>query len=276
MTEPTEHFFHTGSAALNYAEWSGGGPRLLLIHGWGGAWQTWENVADGLAKRFHLYAVDLRGFGRSGRTTESDTRETWINDLAALVDHIAPASEKILVAGHSLGGWVTLCLPSLRPGRIAGILMEDPFTGPGSQIASRSASAPDEHEREADELAALRSVDEAAKTIRLQHPDFSDHVIDRLGYMRFMTDPGLVRRRASQSPPRDYVEEMRSVDCQALLLQGNVDKGGIMPDGEAKRVATLIPDCQVVKWDNVGHSMHLARPHDFVRAAERFFKGVAD
>lgn len=273
MTQPIERFFHTGSVALNYAEWPGDGPRLLVVHGWGGAWQTWENIVPSLAKRFHLYGVDLRGFGRSGRTAPTDTRDAWVEDVAALVDHLVPPGQQIFVAGHSLGGWVSMCLPSKLPGRIAGIVMEDPFTGPGSQISSRVSTSADEHEREAEEIESLRSIAEAEELVRGRFPDFSEEVVKRLAFMRFNTDPGLVRRRGTQPPPRDYAEELRAVDCPALLLQANVDKGGIVPDSEAKRVSSLIPDCELVKWDNVGHSMHLARPHDFVRLLERKFKG---
>jgi pimeloyl-ACP methyl ester carboxylesterase len=275
MTESTERFFHTGSVALNYAEWPGEGPRLLLIHGWGGAWQGWENVISSLVKRFTVTAVDLRGFGRSGRSTDRDSRDTWTDDVAALVQHIVPAEERLFVAGHSLGGWVTMCLPSRLPGRIAGTVMEDPFTGPASQIANRVSTTPVDHDQEADEMAALRSVDEAAAGIRERYPDFSEQVVGRLAYMRFMTDPELVRRRAKQPTPRTYEEEMRAVDCPALVLQANVDKGGIMSDAEAERVKSLIPACTVVKWDNVGHSMHLARPHDFVKLLERFVRDAA-
>ncbi len=43
----------------------GEGPTLLLIHGIGGDWRTWEPVLDGLALNHHVVAVDLPGHGGS-------------------------------------------------------------------------------------------------------------------------------------------------------------------------------------------------------------------
>ena len=36
----------------------GEGPCLLLIHGIGGDWRTWEPVLEGLARQHHVVAVD--------------------------------------------------------------------------------------------------------------------------------------------------------------------------------------------------------------------------
>src|SRR5438034_625538 len=43
----------------------GVGPPLVLIHGRGGAATTWFSWLPSLARRFHVLAVDLPGFGSS-------------------------------------------------------------------------------------------------------------------------------------------------------------------------------------------------------------------
>jgi len=45
----------------------GEGPTVLLIHGIGGDWRTWEPVLDGLARQHRVVAVDLPGHGGSGK-----------------------------------------------------------------------------------------------------------------------------------------------------------------------------------------------------------------
>lgn len=43
----------------------GTGKPLLLVHGLGSSWQTWQPVLDGLAARRQVIAVDLPGFGET-------------------------------------------------------------------------------------------------------------------------------------------------------------------------------------------------------------------
>ncbi len=41
----------------------GSGKPLLLIHGIGGSWRSWQTILDGLAATREVIAVDLPGFG---------------------------------------------------------------------------------------------------------------------------------------------------------------------------------------------------------------------
>jgi pimeloyl-ACP methyl ester carboxylesterase len=75
------------------------------------------------------------------------------------------------------------------------------------------------------------------------------------------------------SPSKDvdlFEDLFRAIQCPTLLIQGNVEKGGIMTDEEAARVIGLIPNSRLLSWPKVGHSPHIARNHDFIRAAKRF------
>ena len=64
-----EQLFDTGEVSINYA--TGGGPEspaLLLIPGQTESWWGYEAAIDLLKDDFQVFAVDLRGQGRSGRT----------------------------------------------------------------------------------------------------------------------------------------------------------------------------------------------------------------
>src|SRR6185295_271264 len=51
---------------LHY-EVAGRGPAVVLVHGLGGFGASWRHTIDALASRATVYAVDLPGFGRSGK-----------------------------------------------------------------------------------------------------------------------------------------------------------------------------------------------------------------
>ena len=50
----------------------GGGPPVLLLHGYPESQVTWHRVAPRLAERFSVYVPDLRGYGDSSRPTDGD------------------------------------------------------------------------------------------------------------------------------------------------------------------------------------------------------------
>ncbi|MCD0171074.1 alpha/beta fold hydrolase, partial [Deinococcus sp. 23YEL01] len=43
----------------------GQGRPLLLLHGLGSNWRTWQPVLDGLSRQREVIAVDLPGFGHT-------------------------------------------------------------------------------------------------------------------------------------------------------------------------------------------------------------------
>ena len=43
----------------------GTGKPLLLIHGLGGSWRSWEPIFENLSKERDVIAIDLPGFGMS-------------------------------------------------------------------------------------------------------------------------------------------------------------------------------------------------------------------
>ena len=79
-------------------------PTVLLVHGITGNAVSWAGVADELAGRAELIAVDLRG-----RAGSRDVAGPWgieqdAADLAAVLD--ALDLDQVVLAGHSLGAFV--------------------------------------------------------------------------------------------------------------------------------------------------------------------------
>ena len=69
--EIQEQTFDTGIVTINYAEGPPSGPPLILLHGGSARWQNSESAIQELAPRWHVYAPDFRGHGRSGRVPGS-------------------------------------------------------------------------------------------------------------------------------------------------------------------------------------------------------------
>lgn len=95
-------------------------PKLLLVHGaWHGAW-CWEKYfAPWLRERGHqVETIDLPGHGTPG-----PQRIPWlsVSDYVDAVEGIVKRSDRpVIVAGHSMGGFVVQKLMERRPEQLAG------------------------------------------------------------------------------------------------------------------------------------------------------------
>lgn len=100
----------------------GAGESLLLIHGLGGSWRSWEPVLDGLAAEREVIAPDLPGHG----DTPPLDGETSIETLADSVTDFMDAQDLtgVDVVGNSMGG--RLVLELARRGEVGDTVALDP------------------------------------------------------------------------------------------------------------------------------------------------------
>ena len=113
-----------GPVRLAYRE-SGAGSAapVVLLHALGETADDWAEVAAALSRSWHVYAVDLRGHGRSdwpGRYTLPLLRD----DVTGFLDALGLG--QVTLIGHSMGGAVAYLLAMRHPGRVRRLVLEDP------------------------------------------------------------------------------------------------------------------------------------------------------
>ena len=121
-----EHLCDLGEVQMNYATaGEPANPPLLLIPGQTESWWGYEAAMPLLAERFQVFAVDLRGQGRSTRTPG---RYTWDNFGNDLVRFMATAiGRPAYVSGLSSGGVLSAWLSAYAmPGQVRAAVYEDP------------------------------------------------------------------------------------------------------------------------------------------------------
>jgi pimeloyl-ACP methyl ester carboxylesterase len=102
----------------------GSGQPLVLLHGLGLSWRSWQPVLDALEDRHDVVAIDLPGFGESPPLPDgvAPTPGRLADAVESELDRLgldAPA-----LVGNSLGGWVALELA--RRGRAARAVVISP------------------------------------------------------------------------------------------------------------------------------------------------------
>jgi len=116
------HFVEIDGVRLHYQEKGTGAP-LVLIHGFTSSTYSWKDVFEPLAKSFHVIAVDLKGFGFSGKPDGDYTRRAQAQLVAHLLDHLQ--LDKVWLCGSSMGGEVALNFALQSPARVAGLVLID-------------------------------------------------------------------------------------------------------------------------------------------------------
>jgi len=99
----------------------GRGLPIVLLHGYLEAGEVWEPLSERLEGEFRMIAPDLPGHGDSGIRGEVHTMEFL---AAAVKEVIKDAGEKkVMMVGHSLGGYVTLAFVEMFPELLSGYVL---------------------------------------------------------------------------------------------------------------------------------------------------------
>jgi pimeloyl-ACP methyl ester carboxylesterase len=100
----------------------GEGPDVVLIHGLGGAKSSFLDAAAALSADFRVHALDLPGFGASGKPLRAPYNAGWFADVV-LRTMDALGVRRAHIAGNSMGGRVALELGLRAPERVGGLVL---------------------------------------------------------------------------------------------------------------------------------------------------------
>lgn len=109
----------------HYTEYPGPGKTVVLLHGFASSTYTWEEVAVILNKEgFHVYALDLKGYGWSDKPLDSQY------DIVALTEDVygwmlSMGLRNVVVVGNSMGGSITALLSKVHPDRVERMVLID-------------------------------------------------------------------------------------------------------------------------------------------------------
>lgn len=101
------------------------GTPLVLVHGLGARSEDWAPMIPALAASgFHIYALDLLGYGRSARPADAGFGIALEEQTVAGFLHAVGLS-RVDVAGWSMGGWVTMKLALDHPDLVDRVVVYD-------------------------------------------------------------------------------------------------------------------------------------------------------
>src|SRR5215469_1781121 len=103
-SDPSPHkngFITANGIRINYLDWGGSGPTLILVHGLGDNPHLYDDFAPAFTDRFRVIAYARRGEGDS-EAKEPYDMATLTDDLRGLMDGLGIG--KTHLVGFSMGG----------------------------------------------------------------------------------------------------------------------------------------------------------------------------
>jgi pimeloyl-ACP methyl ester carboxylesterase len=231
----------------------GGGPPVLLAHGFSDNGRCWTRVAEALDSEFEFIAYDARGHGLSG----GDANPTAAQDLARIVK--ALGLERPALLGHSMGASAVAGAAALAPAAYACAILEDPGWRTPVQAAAPRPPRQD--------FAAM-TVGEIERAGRERNPNWHDIEFKDWAESK-------KQLRATGLPPRDpdeWKETVRRLDgLPVLLVTGDNALGSIVTPDYAVEAARLCPTLEVLQLP-AGHNIRREAFEAFVEAVSAFLR----
>jgi pimeloyl-ACP methyl ester carboxylesterase len=253
----------------------GRGPALVLVHGFGGAKEDFEDHLDALARDHRVVVFDHRGHGASDApdSAAAYSLDRLAADTLAVADAVDAASFRLL--GHSMGGMVARRIVLGRPDRVDALVLMDTSPGPvpgmdGDVIELGAALAldqgMDELKRALDAFGPLGTA--AYERLLVERPgyrEFQDRKWEQLSPVMWAT---LVREIRDQP---DQLASLAGVSCPALVIVGDEDTPFL---GVSRRMAETIPGARLAVVPDAGHSPQFENPRAWEAALTDFLGWV--
>jgi pimeloyl-ACP methyl ester carboxylesterase len=234
----------------------GQGPAVLLLHGWGGAIESFAPVLDDLHRSHTVVAFDLPGFGKS-----SLPPTTWGSaDYAHLTLQVMERLklERAHLIGHSFGGQVAMQLAATAPERVGKLVLVCSAgirTRPTLATRLKRAAA-----RLAKGLAAyggrIGARLRAAIYRQVQSRDYANAGPLRPTLVRVITE--------------DLTPLLPRIQSPTLVVWGAQDRDVPLAAGQV--MERLIHGAQLVVFENAGHFAYLDQFDRFRLLVGRFLR----
>jgi pimeloyl-ACP methyl ester carboxylesterase len=270
-------------------EWGGHEPALehtlILLHGFlENAWAWEETVEAGLAGRFHVVSVDLRGHGDSDRVGVGGGYHLtdYVGDLDELVPLVGRS--RVSLVGHSLGGVIAGYYAGACPEPVSRLVLIE-----GTGLPQRSAGGPPRMARWLSERRRVRerpqrsyaTLEEAAARLAQSDPALRPDLARRLaergtargadGRLRFKHDPRLAAGRPCGFDVEHAMRFWSAVACPVLLVEGERSEVRLPPD-EAQHRWSAFQSWQSALVPEAGHMIQRDQPQALARILARFLE----
>jgi pimeloyl-ACP methyl ester carboxylesterase len=255
---------------------AGAGPGLVCIHSNASTSGQWHGLMDLLAPKFHVFAPDSYGSGKSPEWPSE--RVIRLRDEVALIEPVlARAGPPVALVGHSYGAAIALIAALANPGRVRAIALYEP-----TLFALLDAETPAPNEAEGIRTA----VADAGVALDAGNPNAAaERFIDYwmgAGTWKQTPEQRKAPIAASVTNVRRWahalfteptpLQAFRSLDIPVLYMVGKRSRPSAL--GVARLLMTALPQVELVEFESLGHMGPVTHPDSVNEAVKHFLERV--
>jgi pimeloyl-ACP methyl ester carboxylesterase len=264
---------------------SGGGPAVLLLHGWPGDRTDFREVVALLPPTVDVVWPDLRGFGESDKQladpVEHYSADAQARSVVGLIDELG--LDRPVIGGYDIGSRIAQTVARSRPDLVGALVISPPLPGIGDRILSAPAQVEFWYQSFHQLDLAEQLVDGRPEAVHsyLRHfwshwsgPGFElsdthlEHLVSVYGAPGAFTasigwyraGAGAVARSLAERAP----QPAERLPVPTTVLWPEHDP--LFPRGWADRLDEFFTDVGVQHVDSVGHFIPLECPREFAAA----------
>ena len=258
---PAEKEITVFGQKINYVE-AGSGPTVILLHGLGGSWHTWQQNIGPLAEKFHVIAPDQIGFGKSDKPLANYRIRTYVDFLDQFCKQLK--IDRATLVGNSMGGWIAVLFTTAFPDRVDKLVLVDAAGhAPPSTVDPRTFYSLNPTTRAG--MKALTAKVFYSKSFQ------TDAAIDAAIANRLAAGDGYTIKSITESIIRgeDFLDDqVKTVKRPTLIVWGRED--GLVPLTDGERFNKEIAGSKLVVIDQCGHVPNLEKAAEFNAALVKF------
>jgi len=236
----------------------GEGPLLLLTHGYAATSRMWQKQLESLSENRRVVTWDLRGHGQSICPEDPGAYSlgACAEDMAALLDHLE--APNAVIAGHSLGGYLSLFFRIAHPERVRALILVD--TGPGFRQDT-------ERER------WNKSIGRIVAAFEEQGLAYLDGLGSEASAAEHNSAEGLIRAARGILVQDDarIIDSLIEIDVPTLVVVGAKDRPYL---AASNYMAGKIAGARKAVIPDAGHAVNVHQPAAFDREVLGFLEAI--
>lgn len=261
-------YYSIGNATYWY-EIHGDGEPLVMLHGFTGSSQTWQNFISNSRNNVKIITVDLPGHGKT-KAPKIQSVEDACYDLHRLFSCLK--LESLHLFGYSMGGRTALSYAMFYPGKIKSLILESASPGLVSQKERKERRAKDEKLAERIEQEGLERFVDFWENIPLFASQKSLPAHKRAAVRKerlAQSETGLAQslRTMGTGIQPSWWEDLEDLKVRTLLLAGVLDTKFT---GINKSMHDRLRESELKIIENAGHAIHVEQPDIFAKIVKEF------
>lgn len=263
-------YLHVGDRAIAYYDSAPGAAAakaLVLVHAFPLSGSMWEQQFKSVPNGWRFIAPDMRGFG--GSTLEPEPESPSMDDYARdVVDLLSELGmQSAVVGGCSMGGYVTFAVLRRAAPVVRALILADTLAGAdNSEGRANRRTLLAVLDREGPSGVAREMLPKLLGKSTLEHSPTIESNLRRLIKQQ---SAGAIRGAVLRMMARpDSTSTIESVSVPALVIVGEEDV--LTPPAEARKIASCIPNAELVVVPHAGHLANIEQPALFNQAMSSF------